>query len=275
VLPAVDPVPAVPLPPRPAGLVGVHRTRRPGDGSDLLDVREFTPGDRVRRIDWRVSARTGRLHVRRTAVDADADVVLCLDSRLDVGRDVAAWPSPPGPGPLGAVHPGSSLDVAVRATASLAAAHLRGGDRVAVLDLSRPRSSVPPGAGRRQLRRIRRRLADTGVHADARRLLLRPGAVPAAATVVVLSPLLDEPVADLVASLRRRGGDVVAVDVLPAPLRPPASAHAALALRLVLAERAERLAALERHGVLVLAWEPATFAALMVRRARQRGRRAS
>jgi uncharacterized protein (DUF58 family) len=99
--------------------------------------------------------------------------------------------------------------------------------------------------------------------------------VPAAATVVVLSPLLDEPVADLVASLRRRGGDVVAVDVLPAPLRPPASAHAALALRLVLAERAERLAALERHGVLVLAWEPATFAALMVRRARQRGRRAS
>jgi hypothetical protein len=83
-------------------------------------------------------------------------------------------------------------------------------------------------------------------------------------------------VVDLVASLRRRGGEVVAIDVLPDPLVPPRTPElAALALRLVLAERAERLAALAHHGVLVQRWEPAAFAAAMVRRARHRGRRAS
>lgn len=275
VLPSLARVPPVVLPPRPAGLVGAHRTRRPGEGSDLLDVREFAPGDRIRRVDWRVSARTGRLHVRRTAVDVDADVVLCLDTRMDLSADAGAWAQPPGPGPRGAVLPGSSLDVAVRAAASVAAAHLRHGDRVALVDLTRPRMSVRPGSGRRQLLRIRRRLSEMGVHASARRLLLRPGVVPSAATVVVLSPLLDEPVADLVASLRRRGGDVVALDVLPDPLRPPRDAAQALALRLVLAERAERLAALAHHGVLVQRWDAAAFAAAMVRRARHRGRRAS
>lgn len=275
VLPAVSPVPPAPLPARPAGLVGAHRTRRPGEGSDLLDVREFVAGDRIRRIDWRVSARTGRLHVRRTASDVDADVVLCLDTRLDVGPRVQEWTSPPGPGPRGAALAGSSLDVAVRAAASLAAAHLREGDRVSVVDLSRPRLSLPPGTGLRQLRRIRRRLTDVGVHSESRRLALRPGTVPASSVVVVLSPLLDEAVADLVATLHRRGGEVVALDVLPDPLVGPDSGTGRLALRLVLAERADRLRALARHGVLVLRWDPATFGALMARRARDRGRRAS
>ena len=275
VLPGAAPVPPVALPPRPAGLLGGHRTRRPGEGSDLLDVREFASGDRLRRIDWRVTARTGRLHVRRTAVDADADVVLCLDTRADLSSSVERWPSPPGPGPRGAVVPGSSLDVAVRATASLAAAHLRHGDRVAVVDLTRPRASVPSGSGQRQLLRIRSRLADVGVHPDARRLVLRARAVPPAATVVVLSPLLDDAVADLLASLRRRRGEVVALDVLPHPLTPPPDPTAALALRLVLREREERLAALRRRGVLVQRWEPTEFAEAMVRRARHRGRHAS
>lgn len=276
VLPTVDRVPPVALPPRPAGVVGSHRTRRPGDGSDLLDIRRFTPGDRIRRVDWRVSARTGELHVRRTAVDADADVVLCLDTRADLSTDVAAWTSPKGPGPGGAMLPGSSLDVAVRAAASLAAAHLRQGDRVAVVDLAHPRVWVRPGTGRRQLLLIQRRLTAIGVQIDARRLGLRPGSVPPAATVVVLSPLLDDAIVDLVASLRRRSGDVVAFDVLPQPLRTPTDQpDLALAVRLMLSERAERLAALTHHGVLVLRWDPQTFAAAMVRRSRQRSRGAA
>lgn len=268
VVPVAPAVSLLPLPSRPAGLVGTHRTRRPGDGSDLLDVRALRPGDPMRRIDWRVSARRGELHVRRTAVDADADVVLCLDTRLDVGEDVARWPGPPGPGPEGATRPGSSLDRAVHTAAALAEAHLREGDRVALLDLTQPRRSVPPGTGRRQLRRVTARLATAAVQPAARRLLLRPRAIPVGAVAVLLSPLLDAAAADLAASLRRRGGLVVVVDVLPSPLRAPSRAHdprAAAALRLVLAERDVRLAALRRAGVVVVDADPATLAARLRR----------
>ncbi|HEX5535016.1 MAG TPA: DUF58 domain-containing protein [Actinomycetales bacterium] len=275
VLPAVERVPAAPLPPRAAGLVGAHLTRRPGDGSELLDVREYRPGDRMRRIDWRVSARRGALHVRRTAVDADAEVVLCLDSRHDVSDDVATWPSPPGLGARGTTRPGSSLDVAVRATASVAEAFLRQGDRVSFLDLTRPRLGVPAGTGVRHLRRLRRQLAEVAVDAQARKLLVRPGAVRPSAVVVLVSPMLDEAIADLAVAMRRRGRELLVIDVLPSPLRPPERSRAEqVAFRLLLSERELRLRALTRHGVLVTRWDPAAVPVALRQRLRDRRRAA-
>ncbi|GAB2691284.1 DUF58 domain-containing protein [Thalassiella azotivora] len=275
VLPAPERTAPAPLPPRAAGLVGVHRTRRPGDGSDLLDVREFRAGDRMRRIDWRVSARRGSLHVRRTAVDADAEVVLCLDTRYDVGADVASWPSPPGLGAAGSSRVGSSLDVSVRAALTLAETFLRQGDRVSLLDLTRPQLNVPRGTGVRHLRRIRRQLAEVGVHLQARRLVLRHGTVPPAAVAVLVSPVLDEAAADLAVSLRRRCRDVVLLDVLPGGLQPPTRSGAErTAFRLMMAERQERLRALAEHGVLVTDWDPLLVPVLLQRAVRQRGRAA-
>ena len=71
---------------------------RPGDGMELRDIRPFQSGDRLRRVDWRVSLRAaaaaggtlapGTLHVRERHAEADADLVLALDTRLDVGREV-------------------------------------------------------------------------------------------------------------------------------------------------------------------------------------------
>jgi uncharacterized protein (DUF58 family) len=271
VLPGLEPVLPGPLPPRPAGMVGGHRTRRPGDGSDLLDIREFVPGDRVRRIDWRVSARRERLHVRRTAVDADADVVLCLDTRLDVTAHAHTWAQPSGAGAQGTAEPGSSLDTTVRAAVSLAATYLRHGDRVAVLDLARPRSPVRAGSGRRQLTRIRMHLARLSVSHDATRIALRAATVPTGAVVVVISPFLDDDVARLALAVRRRGAEVLALDALPCPVHPDTTRPFSQdALRLLLAERTERLVFLGAHGVPVLRWEPAALGPMLHRLARAR-----
>src|SRR5919106_4910055 len=103
------------LPARSAGQVGAHRTRRPGDGSELLDVREFRPGDRIRRIDWRVSARRDALHVRHTAIDADADLVICLDTRYDLAADVMTWHERSS----GTEDGGGSLGIAIGAATAL------------------------------------------------------------------------------------------------------------------------------------------------------------
>ncbi len=272
-LPAVASVQPGPGPPRPASTVGAHRTRRAGEGSELLDIREFAPGDRIRRIDWRVTARRDRLHVRRTAVDADADVALCLDTRFEVGDDVARW-APPPDDPAATRRLGGSLDLMVRAAVAIAAAHLRNGDRVAVLNLAQPNQSVRPGSGQRHLTRIRLRLARTTSDRAASRLALRASAIPTGAIVIVLSTYLDDPITELAVSAHRRGAQVVALDVLPWPLRPdvrrPGSPEA---LRIVLAERQDRLAALARAGVPVLRWEPAAIGLLLHRIARSRDRR--
>ena len=93
-LPSTSPLSLAPLPIRLAGLTGSHPSRRAGDGGDLHDVAPFAPGDRLRRIDWPVTARlnTGptvtTLYVRRTFATADATVMLVVDSRDEVGPRV-------------------------------------------------------------------------------------------------------------------------------------------------------------------------------------------
>src|SRR5690606_36100883 len=71
--------------PRASGLAGTHRSQRPGEGGVLVGVRRFAPGDRLRRIDWRVSLRTRQLHVAATLSDRDAEVVLLLDTLHERG----------------------------------------------------------------------------------------------------------------------------------------------------------------------------------------------
>lgn len=277
VLPGVGAREPAPLRARATGVVGAHRTRRPGEGLDLLDVRAFHPGDSTRRIDWRVSARRGTLHVRRHALDADADVVLLLDTRLDVGRVVRDWPAPPSPAGAGTAAAGSSLDLTVRTATTLTAALLDQGDQVGVVDLARPRHSVPPGTGRRQLRRVRTRLAGAAVHWQARRLQLRPGVVQPGMVAVVLSPALDDDVADLVRRLRRRGAEVVLVDTLPddLDLADPVSADPVrdrTAARLALRERDERLARVRSTGAVVAPRGAGAVARVLRSAARRRER---
>lgn len=277
VLPGVGAPEPAPLRARVTGVVGAHRTRRPGEGLDLLDIRELHPGDGTRRIDWRVSARRGTLHVRRHALDADADVVVLLDTRLDVGRVVRDWPAPPSPVGAGTAAAGSSLDLTVRTATTLTAALLGQGDRVSVVDLARPRHSVPPGTGRRQLRRVRTRLVGAAVHWQARRLQLRPGVVQPGMVAVVLSPALDDDVADLVRRLRRRGAQVLLVDTLPddLDLTHPVSSDPVrerTAARLVLRERAERLNRVRTTGAVVAPRGAAALARVLRAAARRRER---
>lgn len=291
ILPPVEALPAGLLPARAVGLVGAHRARRPGDSVELRDIRAFQPGDRLRRIDWRVSLRTSamagtaegtHLHVREHHAEADADVVLALDTRQDVGAELGDWATParattgsalgrsgggrPGGGWSGGgwspasrgttVRPGGSLDVAVRAAASLAAGYLRQGDRVSLVDLGRPQLGARPGVGRRQLLRLRHQLVVCARSAGwAQRPVLRPEQVPHGALVVVLSPFLDAEVVELAVHAARRGNVVLAVDVLPEPLRPdPEALWGVSALKVIRLEHDVRLEAMRQHGVAVVPW---------------------
>ena len=72
--------------PQPVGLVGANRSRRLGDGSEFAGIRGFHPGDRLRRINWRVSLRTGDLHVVTARSEEDSGVLIVVDGLADHGR---------------------------------------------------------------------------------------------------------------------------------------------------------------------------------------------
>jgi uncharacterized protein (DUF58 family) len=281
VLPPIQPLPAAALPPRAAGLVGAHRSARPGDGMELRDIRPFQIGDRLRRVDWRVSLRAAAatggalvpstLHVRERHAEADADLVLALDTTLDIDKRIADW----GESDRGSeVRVGGSFDLGVRAVCSLAAAFLRQGDRVGVIDLGHPRGGVPPGTGKRQLQRVRHMMVRAAQRVSGSvEPVLRASQYPRGATVVVLSPFMEDKLVDLTVQVARRGNAVLAVDLLPTELTPDTESPWGEAVRdILVAEHHIRLAVLAEHGVPVSRWEDGTALGTLVRAAHRRPR---
>lgn len=62
------------------GLVsGAYRTAFKGQGIEFLEVREYVPGDDTRSIDWNVTARMGRPHLKRFAEEREETVMLVVD----------------------------------------------------------------------------------------------------------------------------------------------------------------------------------------------------
>jgi uncharacterized protein (DUF58 family) len=233
--------------PRAAGHVGGHRSRRPGEGGELAGVRKFSPGDRLRRIDWRVSLRTRELHVVATLSDRDAEVMLLLDVLHEAGRS-------------GGVDGAASvLDTTVRAGAGIAEHYLHRGDRVSLLQYGYQVRRLRAGSGRRQYLTALEWLLDVapaGHGGEPPSAVFGPHLVPSNALVMVLTPLIDLRSAAMLANLVRAGRFVVAVDTLTDPAAPMSggSRWLPVAQRLWLLERANVVGQLREHGVPVVPW---------------------
>jgi uncharacterized protein (DUF58 family) len=233
--------------PRATALVGSHRSRRPGEGGELAGVRRYGPGDRLRRVDWRVTLRTNELHVAHTLSDRDASVVVLLDVLHEAGRS-------------GGVHGTASVvDTTVRASAAITEYYLRQGDRVGLLEYSGHPRHLRAASGRRQLQTALEWLLRTRATAgseDPPAFDLDPHLIPDSALVVVLTPLLGNQSADMIATLARAGRVVVAVDTLGALADRTfvGSQWTVLARQLWHLERENTIGALREIGVPVTAW---------------------
>jgi uncharacterized protein (DUF58 family) len=247
---------ALPLPPRLQGLTGQHESARAGDGGEFRDVHPFTAGDRLRRIDWKATARRGQnpgdLYVRRTNALADATVLIVLDSRDDVGEQISEWSRNT------ASRKGlSSLDVAREAATSIATGYIRYGDRVGFQDLSSRARMVAHAGGTRHLWKLLRAIevsAPSEIHFTHERAPV----VPPGALVYLLSSLLDDRSVQLALRWRANGHRVIVVDVLPSPRFDRTTRYERIAHRLVMMEREDRIRILGARGVGMLAWRDET-----------------
>lgn len=134
----------VPRRPARAGGIGQHHSRSRGEGLEFSQYRGYEPGDALRRIDWKLYARSDRYFVREAERDSPLTLWLLLDASASMAQADAARPE------------WSRLHAARALAAACVAVALRQGDRVGLaviggagLDL------VPAGTGPRQRDRCR------------------------------------------------------------------------------------------------------------------------
>lgn len=63
---------------------GDHHSPFRGQGLEFDAVREYVPGDDVRNIDWRVTARTGSAHMKLFREEREREVIFCVDMNADM-----------------------------------------------------------------------------------------------------------------------------------------------------------------------------------------------
>jgi uncharacterized protein (DUF58 family) len=220
---------------------GNHVARQKGEGIEFADLRQFLPGDRIRHINWRASARRGELWINEYHAERNADVVILLDSFAEARRGDR-----------------STLDPALRAAGTLAARYLRQKDRVGFVTFGSILNWLLPTTGAVQLYRIVDALLDTQIVLSYAWRDIRTvprGTLPPQALVLALTPLLDDRSESALLDLRGRGFDLVVIEISPLPLLPvPEGEVGELADRLWRLRREAVRGRFERAGIPVAMW---------------------
>ena len=220
---------------------GNEVARLQGEGIEFADMRRFAPGDPLKRVNWRASARRNELWVNESHPERNTDVILFVDSFAEarIGGE-------------------GTLDLAVRATASLADAYGRRRDRVGLIGYGGILRWLVPGSGLVQLYRIVDALLDTEIILSYywKEIDLIPRRVlPPNALVIALSPLLDPRSVGALLDLRARGFDLVVIDISPIPYAPrPEPRLDALAYDIWTLRRDALRHRLQHAGIAVTEW---------------------
>lgn len=235
---------------------GQVTSRRLGIGTDFWGVRDYVPGDEVRRVNWKASARLDRLFSNEYEGERSGDVVIVLDARREafVGTETD-----------------NPIEHGVRAALGIAENVLASRNRVGLIVQRDVLDRVSLAFGRKQLYRI----LDHLVH-------VRPGGdwpfahigwvvqrfFPRDSLIVLISPLSDRTALDAVLDLAASGYEIVIVSPSPLAIQRRLGTEGTgqdAAFRILRMERENLLTELRRVAQ-VIDWHPATPLALPLRR---------
>jgi uncharacterized protein (DUF58 family) len=121
-------------------LAGSYHSVFKGRGMDFDEVREYTPGDEVRTIDWNVTARAGKAFVKKFTEERELTIFLLVDISASGNFGSAAM---------------SKRDLAAELASVLAFSAIRNSDKVGlILYTDRVERYLPPKKGRRHVLRV-------------------------------------------------------------------------------------------------------------------------
>lgn len=233
----------VPLRTTGAMSVGQLPSDRAGEGVEFQSVRGYRPGDRRTRIDWRRYARFGELSTVEFREERATSVVIVVDARED------AYLAPAAEAP-------HAVEYGTETADRLGVTLLQAGHRVGLASLAPDPCWLAPRAERGQ----RARLSELLTTHDSFSFLPPEAAVrtfswvewfgariPGDAQVVLLSPLCDDMLVEIIVRIEARGHPVTVIS-------PDLTGTATLGGTILGMERAVRIAKLRRRGVTVVDW---------------------
>jgi uncharacterized protein (DUF58 family) len=184
---------------------GIHRSRSKGFSVEFEEHREYSPGDEIRRIDWKALGKFDRYFIKEYEDETNLRAYLLLDTSasMDYSSDGI-----------------SKFDYGCTLTASLAYLILRQQDAAGLVTFSnRIENIIPPRAKRDYLTQIVHALENQrpGGETNVGRILEEiAGQIKRRGIVVLVSDLLDEP-AQILKGLRLfrfKGNDVIVFHIL-------------------------------------------------------------
>jgi uncharacterized protein (DUF58 family) len=212
-----------------SAITGVHASRFRGRGMDYQESRVYQPGDDIRSMDWRVTARSGHAHVKLYQEERERPVVVMIDL---------------GPGMFFATRGAFKSVIAARAAALIGWAAIQNGDRIGALLFNGGHHEIRPLGGQRGVLRLIRELVtatdpaqamtDHAINAETSHLneallrlrrVARPGSL-----VFILSDFyaINEDSRRHLQDLRQHN-DIVACQIVDAlELEPPAAGRYAI-----------------------------------------------
>ena len=161
----------------PKIFTGAVNIRQPGEGSNFYNLREYIPGDAMRKVNWKAYARAGKMMVNEFERDAVSDIILLVDSRA-VSET----------GPVSR----NSLVYSTRAAASLAQFFLSRRDSVGLVIYGNDINSVDRDTGKKQLYVLLTKLAGAAAKGNTPLQVVTNRIMPhinKGSPIIILSPL--------------------------------------------------------------------------------------
>jgi uncharacterized protein (DUF58 family) len=192
---------------------GVHKSRAKGFSVEFEEHREYSPGDEIRRIDWKAFGKFDRYFIKEYEDETNLRAYLLLDASASMNYASDGI---------------TKFDYACTLTASLAYLILKQQDAAGVVTFSdRIEAFIPPRAKRDYLAQILHALENRGPGGETKVGKILDdiaGQVKRRGLIVLVSDLLDEP-AEILQGLRQfrfKGNDVIVFHLMdPAELDLP------------------------------------------------------
>jgi uncharacterized protein (DUF58 family) len=219
--------------------------RQAGAGIDFWGIREYRPGDSLRRLNWRLAARRSRkLFTNEYEREEIADYGLILDARKFSGTDTLEE---------------ELFEYSISAAAALSENYLKAGNRLSLLIFGDSIVSVYPGYGKHQLNKVQSTLARARLGANfpfSYLEYLPTRLFPARSSIVIFSTVNPRDL-DIYARLLSFGYEVLLISPDPvdyASRMLPQTQTNSLAVRAARVERNIQLKKLLKMGVQVIDW---------------------
>ena len=265
VRPQIKKFKAIPI--RPRNTVhspGSIPARIGGNGTDFFGVREYHPGDPLRTLDWRLTARHPRkFFTKEFEQEEIAEIGLILDARRNANLKVGEE---------------NLFEHGVNAASSLAEMFLRQGHRVSLLVFGGTMLTAYPGYGKLQLHRIMSCLSKARVETENSTLgrldFLPIRMFPPHALVIVISSLTSTD-RSLFQRLRAYGYQAFLISPDPIQFANPTLSQDStnqLAIRAARIERRLRLNEIAQLNIPVVDWQVDQALFPLVRNALTRSR---